>query len=129
MMPGQICARCGAPRRVPATHFIEYPNPDTDAPAYLHLCKACARRAAEIIREYGEGAHLVDLGGDAPVQPYIPEQMDAILQPYIPEETKPAPDALKLIHRALVLMYSREYGAFGKDGSIEKTLDELEARL
>ena len=116
MMP-EICARCGAPRRVPATHFIEYPNPDTDAPAYLHLCKACARRAAEIIREYGEGAHLVSL--DMEARPQQPE----------PEETKPAPEALKLIHRALVLMYSREYGAFGKDGSIERTLDELEARL
>lgn len=113
MMPGQICARCGAPRRVPATHFIEYPNPDTDAPAYLHLCKACARRAAEIIREYGEGAPIDDPGTGVPQ----------------PEETKPAPEALKLIHRALVLMYSREYGAFGKDGSIERTLDELEARL
>ena len=116
MMPGQICARCGAPRRVPATHFIEYPNPDTDAPAYLHLCKACAREAAEIIRLYGEDAHLVSLDMEARPQPET-------------EETKPAPDALKLIHKALVLMYCREFGAFGKDGSIERILDELEGKL
>ncbi len=66
------CARCGAP----ATHFIEYPNPDTDTPAYLHLCKACARRAVEIIRLYGEGAPIVDLGiEDAPsmLMPEIPQ--------------------------------------------------------
>ncbi len=112
MMPGQICARCGAP----ATHFIEYPNVDTGSPAYLHLCRVCACGAAEIIRLYGEGAHLVSLDMEARPQPE-------------PEETKPAPDALKLIHRALVLMYCRELGAFGKDGSIEKTIDELEAIL
>lgn len=113
MMPGQICARCGAP----ATHFIEYPDVDKETPAYLNLCKACARGAAEIIRLYGEGAHLVSL------------DMEARPQPAEPEETKPAPDALKLIHKALVLMYCREFGAFGKDGSIERILDELEGKL
>lgn len=81
MMPGQICARCGAPRRVPATHFIEYPNPDTDAPAYLHLCKACAREAAEIIRLYGEGAPIVDLGIEDTPSMLMPEIPQATIEP------------------------------------------------
>ena len=110
---GSTCARCGAEE---APYFAEIPNVAMGSHNTLWLCKQHARELAEIVRLYGEGAHLVSLDMEARPQPE-------------PEETKPAPDALKLIHKALALIYCREFGAFGKDGSIERTLDELEAIL
>lgn len=77
MMPGQICARCGAP----ATHFIEYPNVETGSPEYLYLCKGCAREFAEIVRKYGAGAATISLGIEDTPSMLMPEIPQATIAP------------------------------------------------